>query len=112
MEAAPDIVVSLWGVSKEEAVKIVKEKYAWDSCADGLMTIHPTITFEEALVLVAYYEDPNCKPSKEEEMLEIKDLEMRNFLKTTIKELCLLHRTLEFDELFVLAKYKLFKDKK
>ena len=110
MEAAPNIVVKLWdNVSHEEAFKIVKEKIAWASCVDGMMAIHPSISFEEALVLVVYYEDPNPKPVKEHEMIAITQQAMREFIRLEIKKLCMVHNTLDFDELFVLAKYKYLK---
>jgi hypothetical protein len=112
MEAAPDIVVKLWDnvSSQEEALKIVKEKFAWDSCVVGMMAIHPTLSFEEALVLVVHYEDPMYEKSKDynQELLKCVP-KMREFIRLEIKKTCALHKTCVFEEWFILAKYKYLK---
>lgn len=104
MEEAPYIVTKLWdNVSLEEAVKIVKEHFAWDSCIDGMMVIHPTLSYEEALVLVVYYENPTGKKPTDLELKEI-------FIRSEVKKTCVLHTTLQFEELLILAKYKYLKN--
>ena len=108
MEVAPSIVTKLWEkVSYDEALRIVAENDAWDSCADGMMAIHPTISFEEALVLVVYYEDPSFKKMK-----SITQPDMLKFIRSEIKKLCMMHSTLSFDEMYMLAKYKYLSLKK
>lgn len=113
MEVAPSIVTKLWEkVSYDEALRIVEENDAWDSCADGIMAIHPTISFEEALVLVVYYEDPSFNKMKEQEMMSITQPDMLKFIRSEIKKLCVMHSTLSFDEMYMLAKYKYLSLKK
>jgi hypothetical protein len=107
MEAAPSIVAKLWEkVSYDEALGIVKEHEAWDSCVEGMMVLHPSISFEDALVLLVFYEDPLYKPYKEIEMKAITDEKMREFIRLDMKQRCKSHGSLMFDELYILAKYK------
>lgn len=106
LDTAHDIVVKLWNVSSDDATMIVEKNTSWMSCVDGMQVIYPSLSFEEALVLIIHYKNPMYDKMKDYTMCESN---MRDYIRSEIKKLCLLHTTCTFDEWYVLAKYKYLK---